>query len=201
MAIGSVFTAAMLHFKREKELKIEKDRTRSLGKANLGGEWELVDHTGQLRKSTDYRGQWLLLYFGFTHCPDVCPDEIEKMCKAVDIIDNDPAFPNIQPLFITVDPVRDTVPAVANYIKEFSSKIIGFTGSVDQVAKAAKAYRVYFSQGPKDNDEDYIVDHTIITYLIDPNGNFVDFYGQNKSAEEISNSICVHMIKFKQLYK
>lgn len=191
----------MLYFKREKELKIEKDRTRALGKAALGGSWELIDHTNQLRKSSDYHGQWLLLYFGFTHCPDICPDEIEKMCKAVDIVDKDKDCPNIQPLFISVDPVRDTVSAVANYIKEFSPKLIGFTGSLEQVGGAAKAYRVYFSQGPKDSDEDYIVDHTIIIYLIDPNGNFVDFYGQNKTAEQISDSIRIHMLKFKQIYK
>lgn len=200
-AIASVVTGCMLYFKKEKELQIEKNRTRSLGKASLGGSWELVDHTGKSLSSQDLIGRWILIYFGFTHCPDVCPDEIEKMCKVVDVLDNDSAVPDIIPLFITVDPVRDSVSAVDKYIKEFSSKLIGLTGSVEQVGRAAKAYRVYFSQGPKDDEDDYIVDHTIIMYLIDANGNFVDFYGQNKTVDEISNSIRLHMTKFKQLYK
>lgn len=200
-AIGSILTLAMLNVKKEKELRIEKERTRSLGKASIGGPWDLVDHTGVARKSSDYHGQWVLIYFGFTHCPDVCPDELEKMCAAVDLIDADSSVPNIVPFFITVDAERDSVKAVADYVAEFSPKLIGLTGTAEQIGNAAKAFRVYYSQGPRDSENDYIMDHTIITYLIDPDGNFVDYYGQNKTDEEMSNSIKIHMTKFSQIHK
>lgn len=201
VVVGSFLTLAMLYFKKEKELKIEKERTRALGKAAIGGPWDLVDHTGVARKSSDYHGQWVLIYFGFTHCPDVCPDELEKMCAAVDLIDADSSVPNVIPLFITVDAERDNVKAVANYVAEFSPKLIGLTGTAEQIGSAAKAFRVYYSQGPRDSENDYIMDHTIITYLIDPDGNFLDYYGQNKTDEEISNSVKLHMTKFSQINK
>lgn len=198
-AVGGIFLGTMLRAKREKELNREKERTRSLGRAALGGEWELTSHEGKSVKSTDYHGSWVLLYFGFTHCPDICPDELEKMVKTVDAVDEDKSIPNVHPLFISVDPERDNVEAMKQYVKEFSPKLVGLTGTVEQVAEAARAYRVYFSMGPKDEDNDYIVDHTIIMYLINPEGQFLDYYGQNKTVEEIVSSISLHMQKYKLL--
>ncbi|XP_064642491.1 protein SCO1 homolog, mitochondrial-like [Lineus longissimus] len=199
--VGGALLGGMLYVKKEKELAIARERARSLGKASLGGPWELVDHNGKTRTDKDFLGQWVLLYFGFTHCPDICPDEIEKMVEVVDKMETKKVLPNLTPIFITVDPYRDNVEAVREYVKEFSPKLLGFTGSMDQVQQATRAYRVYFSQGPKDEDEDYIVDHTIIMYLLNPDGDFVDYYGQNKTAEDIVSGIGVHMQKYIMLHK
>ncbi|XP_069808349.1 protein SCO1 homolog, mitochondrial isoform X2 [Dendropsophus ebraccatus] len=190
--------AGMKYVKKEKEEKIEKEKTRSLGKPLLGGPFSLIDHNGLPKTDQHFLGQWVLLYFGFTHCPDICPEEIEKMIQVVEQIGALKEVPDLVPVFITVDPERDDKDAVAKYIKEFSPKLVGLTGTSKQIEEVAKAYRVYFSPGPKDDDSDYIVDHTIVMYLVGPDGSFVDYYGQNKTSSEITASIALHMKRFLQ---
>ncbi|XP_047426741.1 protein SCO1 homolog, mitochondrial [Mugil cephalus] len=196
-AIGGALLGGMKYFKKEKEELIEKQRNKSIGKPALGGPFSLIDHNKKPTKSEDFLGQWILIYFGFTHCPDICPDELEKMIEVVDEIDSIKTLPNLTPLLITIDPDRDTAEAMAVYVKEFSPKLVGLTGTLDQIEQVSRAYRVYYSQGPKDEDNDYIVDHTIIMYLVGPDGEFVDYFGQNKRSAEISTSIAAHMRKYK----
>jgi len=185
---------AFKYVKQEKEQAMK--RQKQVGKPLLGGPWELTDHNGKRRSHEDFFGQWVLLYFGFTNCPDICPDYVEKIVDFVGQCDANKAMPSIQPIVITVDPDRDTAEALKDYLAEFSPKLLGMTGSKDDINKATRAYRVYYSMGPKDEDNDYIVDHSIISYLVNPKGEFVDYFGQNKTADEMFSTTQKHVKKF-----
>lgn len=179
-----------------KEKEELKRRKKQIGKPLLGGPWELTDHNGNVRSSKDFHGQWILIYFGFTNCPDICPDYIEKIVDFISKADEEKSMPKIQPLVITVDPARDTPAILKEYLAEFSSKLLGLTGTKEAIDTATRAYRVYYSQGPKDEDNDYIVDHSIISYLVNPKGDFVDYFGQNKTSEEMFQTSKAHIIKY-----
>ncbi|XP_043092259.1 protein SCO2 homolog, mitochondrial isoform X2 [Puntigrus tetrazona] len=186
---------------QEKQKKMQMQRLEQLRKVAVGqGDFSLLDHTGQRRTKRDFLGRWVLLYFGFTHCPDICPDELDKITSVVHILDKDPSLPTVQPLFITVDPERDDVAAMAKYVKDFHPRLIGLTGTGEEVKQAGRDYRVYASAGPKDEDGDYIVDHTIIVYLVNPDGLFLDYYNRMKNDVQIAESIRNHMKNYVKLF-
>ena len=131
-----------------KEEALAKERKKTLGKAAIGGRFDLIDHTGKPAKSEDFYGKWILLYFGFTHCPDICPEEMEKMAEITDTLTAKASdLGTVQPIIITVDPRRDGVSEMAEYVKEFHPKLIGLTGSEEQIKSVCKAFRVYYSSG------------------------------------------------------
>lgn len=198
-------------YQQEKEKKLEAVSGKNkavAGQATIGGPFQLIDTKGKTFTEKDLLGAFTVLYFGFTHCPDICPDELEKLAAAVDIAaEKTGAAAGIVPVFITVDPERDGTKQVADYVKEFHPRMIGLTGSPDAVREAAKQYRVYYtkaslgeitgSKEPGPND-DYLVDHSIITYLLDPEGNFVTFYGKNYTDQEMGASLAKHVEAWKK---
>lgn len=196
---GSV--AAWLYLRAEKGQKEKLQRIEELKKLSIGqGDFHLVDHTGRARSKADFTGNWVLLYFGFTHCPDICPEELEKMSHVVELLDREEQLPRVLPVFVTVDPERDDVTAIAKYVREFHPRLLGLTGTPEQVREASRAYRVYYSAGPKDEDNDYIVDHTVIIYLLTPDGLFMDYYNRSKTEAQIAASIKGHMATYRSLF-
>ncbi|XP_041636266.1 protein SCO2 homolog, mitochondrial [Cheilinus undulatus] len=194
LVFGGGLMAVWWYVYAEKQQKLRQQRLRQLQQVALGqGNFSLLDHRGQRRTKKDFLGSWVLLYFGFTHCPDICPDELDKLSAVVSALDKDSSLPPVQPLFITVDPERDDVPALAHYIKDFHPRLIGLTGTPEEVKHAGRDYRVYASPGPKDEDGDYIVDHTILIYLVSPEGLFLDYYNRMKNQEQITESIRNHI--------
>ena len=205
LAVTVLFGAGILgtwwYVRKEKQDKLQRQRIEQLRKVAIGqGDFSLLDHTGQRRTKRDFLGSWSLLYFGFTHCPDICPEELDKLTSVVTILDEDASLPRVQPLFFTVDPERDDVAAMQKYVKDFHPRLIGLTGTPDEIKLAGRDYRVYASAGPKDEDGDYIVDHTILIYLVNPDGLFLDYYNRMKDDKQIAESIRNHMKNFVRLF-
>src|SRR5215470_3421792 len=157
----------------------------------IGGAFTLTDQFGKTRTDADFRGQFLLVFFGFTHCPDVCPVELQTLSDAMDQLG--PAASKVTPLFITVDPARDTPEVMKQYVANFHPRIVALTGSVADVAAVAKAYRVYYAKTTggtaSNNDADYIMNHSAIVYLMGPDGRFVSHFDPGTSAARIADAL------------
>ncbi|XP_073311290.1 protein SCO1 homolog 1, mitochondrial [Primulina huaijiensis] len=171
----------------------------SVGNAAIGGPFNLIDHTGTSVSEKNFMGKWNLIYFGFTHCPDICPDELQKLVSAVDKIKEKSGI-EVVPIFISVDPERDTVEQVCEYIKEFHPNLIGLTGTPDEIRKTARAYRVYYMKTETEGS-DYLVDHSIVMYLMDPSMQFVKFFGKNEDATSLADGVILEIRKAKQKVK
>lgn len=158
----------------------------------MGGPFELVDQNGGTVTQAQFAGQFMLIYFGFTHCPDVCPTELQTMANALDMLG--PDAPRVAPIFITVDPERDTPDQLKGYVAAFHPRMIGLTGSPEQIAAVAKAYKVYYSKAPSPSGGgDYQVDHTSFVYLMGPDGGLRSLFRSGISdkamAMEIRNQL------------
>ncbi|KAJ2851332.1 Pre-mRNA-splicing factor cwf19 [Coemansia brasiliensis] len=191
------FTTEKERMSRERKEKLQK--VEYTGKPEVGGAYELTDQDGKRVTDKTFHGKFHLVYFGFCHCPDICPDELDKIGDALDILDADASTKDtVQPVFITCDPQRDSPEAIKEYLKQFHPKFVGLTGTIDEVRTACKAYRVYFSKPPKVTDnQDYLVDHSIFSYLMDPDGGFVDVYGKDKDAKFMAEDIANRIEQFK----
>ncbi|CAI9298664.1 unnamed protein product [Lactuca saligna] len=194
----------IFYYDQEKKRHIEDINTSSTavkqgpsaGKAAIGGPFNLINHDGKSVTENDFKGKWTLIYFGFTHCPDICPDELQKLAAAIDKIKAKSGF-EIVPVFISVDPERDSVEQVSEYVKEFHPKLIGLTGDPDEIKKAARAYRVYYMK-TEEEGSDYLVDHSIIMYLMDPNMEFIKFFGKNNDVDALTEGIINEIKQYKK---
>ncbi len=170
----------------------------------IGGSFSLMDHSGRAVTEADYRGKLMVVYFGYTACPDVCPADLAKIGLALDALGEDAG--NVHPLFITLDPERDLPGTLADYVGQFHPDMIGLTGSPEQVAAAAKAYLVYYAKArPKEGGQgaygvgggessgDYLVDHTTATYVMGRDGGLREVLSHGTSVEDLAAAIRQHL--------
>ena len=203
---GGAGLAYYLNEKEAKKAASSGKEVKSFGRPALGGPWSLVDQNGVPTTDADLHGSFVLLYFGFTHCPDICPAELVKMGGILDAVAADPTFGTkavgagnaraLKPAMITIDPHRDTCAQMKHYLQDFHPDFVGLTGTPAQVKGATKAFRVFFRETQPDRDPDddeYLVDHSIVIYLLGPDGVFVDFFTQSVTAEEAAKKVLKHM--------
>jgi protein SCO1/2 len=154
----------------------------------VGGPFTLVAPDGTTVTDRTYANKWLLVYFGFTFCPNTCPTALLEIAAALEKLGPDAA--KLQPLFITVDPQRDTPEVMGNYMQSFDTRIIGLTGTTQQIAAVAKEYGAYYApQRTGPGADDYVIDHSTYLYLMDPQGKFVRGFDADASGERIADAV------------
>lgn len=157
----------------------------SIGKATIGGPFTLVDHTGRRVTDRDFAGRHMLVFFGFTFCPDICPTALQVMAAALDKIG--PKAERVTPVFITVDPERDTPEQLAQYVSSFHPRLVGLTGTPEEIAAVARAYRVYYRKTKDERSSaPYTMDHTSIVYLMDRRGEFITHFTHATPVDTIA---------------
>jgi cytochrome oxidase Cu insertion factor (SCO1/SenC/PrrC family) len=158
----------------------------------IGGPFSLTDQSGKTRTDAEFRGQWMLVYFGFTHCPDICPTGLLSITQALDALG--PTAKNLTPIFISLDPARDTPDALKPYLANFSPRLIGLTGSAKAVEAAAYAYKVYYSKQSMPNSElGYVINHSGFMYLMGPDGRYVAHFNHDIASAELAKNIAAAM--------
>jgi cytochrome oxidase Cu insertion factor (SCO1/SenC/PrrC family) len=157
-------------------------------RALIGGPFTLTNQDGKRVTDQDFRGKYMLVVFGYTTCPDVCPAELQAIANAVDVLGD--KADKVNPIFITVDPERDTVERVAGYVKNFHTRFIGLTGSPDEIRQAARAYRVYYAKAEdKGSATGYLMDHSAFMYLMSPQGEYVTHFAYGTAPEKIAAAV------------
>ena len=162
----------------------------SVAGGNIGGPFELIDHRGQMVTDAQVLDQPALVYFGYTFCPDVCPMDVARNVVAVEILAD--AGLTVKPVFITIDPARDTVDYLADFVANNHPEMVGLTGTAEQIAKAARAYKVYYRKQPSEDEDYYLMDHSSFSYFMVPDVGFVDFLRSDLLPEVVADRLaCV----------
>jgi cytochrome oxidase Cu insertion factor (SCO1/SenC/PrrC family) len=185
IALGLLIAAAIALLEAPAKGPVAATDKGVTGAALIGGPFTLVDQHGATVHDSDFRGRYMLVYFGYTNCPDICPTDLTAMGAAIDRLGAE--GPRVVPIFITVDPTRDTVERLAAYAPLFHPRLVLLTGTADQVRQAAAAYRVYYEQAGEGGD--YAVNHSAIIYLMDGQGRFVTHFPEGTTADAIAQGI------------
>jgi len=156
--------------------------------ATIGGPFELTDHTGKTVTDKDYRGKYMVVFFGYTFCPDVCPTNLSTLASALDMLPPEKAK-QIVPLFISVDNERDTPELLADYVPNFHESIVGLTGTSKQIKDVARAYKSFYAKVNSEDPENYLMDHSAITYLMGPDGKYIQVFNHGTPPDAIAKQL------------
>jgi cytochrome oxidase Cu insertion factor (SCO1/SenC/PrrC family) len=191
-AAAAGFTlAALLHTPAQSELDPEKLRRARMmedlmaARGAIGGSFNLIDHHGARRSIEDFRGKVVLLYFGYTHCPDVCPTDLMEVAGLLRLLGD--RADEVQALYVTVDPERDTAAHLAGYVTAFEPRILGLTGSVAEVRMTAERYKVYFAKVPL--QQGYLMEHSANFYVLDREGRFAGSLPPGTKADRLADVV------------
>lgn len=154
---------------------------------SIGGPFTLTNHKGETVTDASFHGRYMLVFFGYGYCPDVCPTELANMAMAMEYLG--PTADTVQPVFITVDPARDTPEYLAQYVAHFHPKLVGLTGTESEIQKIAKAYRVFYAKVPSEKPREYLVDHSSFVYLMGPDGGYVAMFRHLTNPQEMANAV------------
>jgi len=157
--------------------------------AVAGGAFSLIDHRGRRVTEGDFRGRMLLILFGYSACPDICPITLQRVAAALDLLQAD--ADNVQPVFITLDPERDSPTVLESYVAAFHPRLVGLTGSLGEIRRVAAAYRVHFAKTAVDADG-YFLDHSAVLYLVDGHGRIATYLRHDATPEDIAEAVRRH---------
>ncbi len=154
-----------------------------------GGPFTLTAHTGEEKSSNDFLGKYQLVYFGYSYCPDVCRIELHKITVALNLLEEEGYDTSlIQPVFVSVDPERDTPEELADYVLEYHKSLIAFTGTVEEIAKVAKLYRVYYAKRVEEGYDGYLMDHQSFIFVMDKEGNYNRLFTGDDTPQNIADT-------------
>jgi cytochrome oxidase Cu insertion factor (SCO1/SenC/PrrC family) len=162
------------------------------GRGTVGGPFTLTDATGKPRSDSEFRGKLMIVYFGYTFCPDVCPADLMAITQALDALG--PLADGVQPVFITIDPERDTK-VLGEYISAFHHSLVGLTGSPEEIRKVANAYKAFYVKVPDGQGGDYSIDHTGVIYLMGRDGEYLGFMPPQTSPERLTEILRKYLAK------
>ena len=161
------------------------------GEALVGGPFTLTDQDGSTVTDQTYKGKLMLIYFGFTYCPDACPTALGVMSAALDKLDL--AAERVVPILISVDPARDTPQVLKDYVSNFHPRMVGLTGTPEQIAQVAKAYRVWYEKATGATSGEYLMNHTVLIYLMDGEGKYLANFGPEATPDQVADEIRKHL--------
>ena len=162
----------------------KQTKNNNLNKATLvGGSYSLTDHNGNKVTDKSFSNKFKIIYFGYTFCPDICPTGMAVISQALDLLGNKAR--RIKPIFITVDPKRDNVEIMAEYHNHFHPSFSNLTGTLDQIRRVAKLYRVYYKKSDASEAENYLMDHSSIMYVLSPEGEYINHFGPEITPAQI----------------